>query len=306
MTWTVIATWKMALEGVRQAADQLQKLERSADALTSVIRSVEEDLRFHSVGTSGLPNREGVIQLDGAFMDGDTLSVGAVGALEQLASPFLLARHLSTLPFNNVLAGSDALRYALAHGFAKHELMTPAAWEKYQSRLQEETAGLTSYKGHDTVGVCCLDTWGTITVGTSTSGLFMKEPGRIGDSPLCGCGFYADSEWGAAAATGVGEDIMKGCLCHEAVMRMRWGQSAAQAAAEAAAELDARLIQKRGHAEAISLICLDRQGRIGVGTNIKFAFVTASDHQPPAVYVAEPTIGGCVVRPWTTADLDVD
>lgn len=281
MTWTVIATWKMALDGVCQAADQLQRQAKSAEALTTVIRSVEDDLRFHSVGTSGLPNREGVIQLDGAFMDGDTLSVGVVGAVEQLASPFLLARHCSSLPFNNVLAGKDALRYALAHGFAKHELMTPEAWEQYQLRLREETTGLTSYRGHDTVGVCCLDTWGTMTVGTSTSGLFMKEPGRIGDSPLCGCGFYADSEWGAAAATGVGEDIMKGCLCHDAVLRMRHGQSAAQAAAAAVVELDARLIQKRGHAEAISLICLDRQGQIGVGTNIKFAFVTASDQQPP-------------------------
>ena len=90
MKWTLIATWKMAAEGMRMAEANLQKSGSADQALETVITAVERDPRFHSVGYSGLPNQVGVVQLDGGYMNGDTLSIGAVGCVEKVASAFKL------------------------------------------------------------------------------------------------------------------------------------------------------------------------------------------------------------------------
>lgn len=305
MKWTVIATWKMAAEGVKLAETALREAGTAEAALTTVITNVENDPRFHSVGYSGLPNQAGVVQLDGGYMDGDTLSVGAVGCVENVASAFTLAKQCADYQFNNFLVGEGARQYAIQSGLEMKKLLTPEAQMIYEQR-KAQPESLSSYKGHDTVGVCCLDSRGTLASGTSTSGLFMKMPGRVGDSPICGSGFYADSDIGAAAATGVGEEIMKGCLSYEVVRRMQQGQEPQEAASTLVAEFTQKLIRKRRQAEAISLICVDKEGRWGVGTNIKFAFVVSDQNHSAKVYVAEPTTDGCVIRPWNVADQDVD
>ena len=305
MKWTLIATWKMAAEGMRMAEANLQKSGSADQALETVITAVERDPRFHSVGYSGLPNQVGVVQLDGGYMNGDTLSIGAVGCVEKVASAFKLARHCADQQFNNFLVGEGAVQFAVQSGMEMMELLTPEARMIYEQRWAEPEP-LSSYKGHDTVGVCCLDGQGTLAAGTSTSGLFMKKPGRVGDSPVCGSGFYADSEIGAAAATGVGEEIMKGCLSYEVVRRLQQGQDPQRAASSLVAEFTQKLIRKRGRAEAISLICVEKEGRWGVGTNIKFAFVVSDQDHPAQIYVAEPDQDGCTIRAWNDTDQDVD
>ena len=103
-------------------------------------------------------------------------------------------------------------------------MLTDRAKIHYHNRTKEITnTELKPYSGHDTVGMVCLDTAGHMTSATSTSGLFMKHPGRLGDSPVCGSGFYVDSFVGGASATGLGEDVMKGCVSYEIVRLMKEG-----------------------------------------------------------------------------------
>jgi isoaspartyl peptidase/L-asparaginase-like protein (Ntn-hydrolase superfamily) len=105
----------------------------------------------------------------------------------------------------------------------------------------------------------------------------MKDRGRLGDTPVPGSGFYADSDIGAAAATGMGEEIMKGCLSYAAVQNLRTGMNAQEAAETAVKDLHEKLVRKNGSADAMSLICMDREGNWGVGTNVDFPFTVSDD-----------------------------
>lgn len=117
-----------------------------------------------------------------------------------------------------------------------------------------------------------LDDKKQMAVGTSTSELFMKKKGRIGDTHISGSGFYVTNEIGGAAATGLGEDIMKGCLSYEVVKRMEKGISLMEAAQTAVSEFTEKLKRKNGKAGAISVIALNNQGEWGIGTNVEFTF----------------------------------
>ena len=108
----------------------------------------------------------------------------------------------------------------------------------------------------------CLDEMGTVVAGTSTSGLFMKKPGRIGDSPLVGSGFYADSEVGGATATGLGEDLMKGCISYEIVRLMKEGLTPQEACEKAVNDLDASLKKRRQVAGDLSVVALNNKGEL--------------------------------------------
>lgn len=285
MSWSVLSTWKMSLDGCRIAASQLAQGASAADALVAGIENVEDNPNFCSVGFGGLPAKDGHVYLDGAFMDGDTLRFGAVGSLEGFRSPIRIARSLSAYKFNNFLVGTGAEAYAKACGFEMRDNRTEkslARWEAEKDKSQD----LVSYDGHDTVCFLTRDGNGTSCAGVSTSGLFLKEPGRVGDSPVIGSGFYADSEIGSAAATGVGEEIMKGALSHTAVLYMKAGFSVQEAAEKAVLELDASLTRRNGSCNAISLIAMDKEGHFGVGTNIIFPFVYASDTQDLTLYLA--------------------
>lgn len=285
MSWSVISTWKMSLQGCRLAAQQLAQGASAADALVTGISDVEDNPNFCSVGYGGLPAKDGHVYLDGAFMDGDTLRFGAVGSLEGFRSPIRIARSLSSCKFNNFLVGEGAASYARAHGFEERDNRTSASlarWEKEKDRSQD----LVSYDGHDTVCFLTRDDNGTMCAGVSTSGLFLKETGRVGDSPVIGCGFYADSEIGSAAATGVGEEIMKGALSHTAVLYLKAGFTPQEAAEKAVLELDQELNRRNGSCNAMSLIVMDRKGGFGVGTNVEFPFVYASDQQNATLYLS--------------------
>lgn len=207
-----------------QAVECLRNADSATKAVLDIIQSVENNPHYTSVGYGGLPNCDGKVQLDAAFMNGDTYEYGAVACIENYANPILIAEKLSHQKYNNLLVGSGAEQYASEHKFEKVDLLTQNAkttWEKRVSDVEDHK--LSAYDGHDTIGCIALDKQGSLMAGTSSSGLFMKKPGRVGDSPLVGCGLFADSRIGAACATGMGEDLTKGVLSYETVRQIKVG-----------------------------------------------------------------------------------
>lgn len=289
MTWATIATWRMSYEGVQTASKMLQKGKSSGDAVEKLINQVEAYPYYKSVGYGGLPNEEGIVEMDAAFMDGDTLAQGAVGGIQNVKHAVSVARSLSQQHYNSFRVGAGATKYALLHGFEITNMLTERAKARWQKQLQEQQSrNLSAYNGHDTVGAITLDSNNSMAVATSTSGLFMKKAGRIGDSPLSGSGFYVDSEIGGAAATGLGEDIMKGCLSYEIVQKMGAGQSPQQACDQAVYSFVHKLKKRYGKAGEFSLIALNNKGEWGVATNVEFTFSIASEQQKPQILIAHP------------------
>ncbi|WP_132995378.1 N(4)-(beta-N-acetylglucosaminyl)-L-asparaginase [Sporanaerobacter acetigenes] len=291
--WGIIATWAMAYDGVSKGSKLLIDKHSAVDAIEETIKSVEDEPNFRSVGYGGLPNEKGIVELDSGFMDGDKLSVGAVGGITGFKNPISIAIKLSEESYNNFLVGSGAEEYARLNGFEVKNMSTERSleiWREKKKRFSEEN--IRAYDGHDTVGVITLDTYGKMCAGTSTSGLFMKRKGRVGDSPLCGGGFYVDSEVGGAAATGVGEDIMKGCLSYEVVRLMSEGLNPQEAAERAVAEFSEKLKRKANLSRDISVVCMNNKGEWGIGTNIdEFSFVIAKEGMNPKVYIAKQQKG---------------
>lgn len=285
--WAIISTWRMSLEGVESAADQLEKGADADQALETTISAVEDSPYYKSVGYGGLPNRNGIVELDAGYMNGTTMKFGAVSDMRGFPHPFAVARSLSEEKLNNYLTSDGAEAYAQYRGFEQRNLLIERSREMYEEKLRESKDEQV-YQGHDTIGTVVLDLAGNICAGTSTSGLFMKAEGRVGDSPLIGNGFYADSEVGGAVATGVGEEIMKGCLSFQIVNRMKNGESVQEACDHSVHELSDRLTRLNGSAGDISVAAMDRKGNIGVSTNIAtFSFVVATMKQKPVVYLAD-------------------
>ena len=288
----------MAKEGIELADEMLKKGEVSGKAIETAIKAVEDFPYYKSVGYGGLPNEEQIVELDAGYMDGDTMSVGALGAIKDFANPISIAKKLSEEKVNNLLVGAGAEKYAKEMKFEEKEMLTDRAKAFYRKRKKEMDQELKPYDGHDTVGMVCLDTSGTVTAATSTSGLFMKRSGRVGDSPIVGSGFYADSEVGGATATGLGEDLMKGCISYEIVRLMKEGLTPQAACEKAVTELDRKLREKRGEAGDLSVVAMNCKGEFGCATNIGgFSFSVATKEQKPVVYlVTREEDGSCSFR----------
>lgn len=284
--WGMIATWRMAVEGITKGSEMLKNHGNAGDAIETAIREVEDFPYYKSVGYGGLPNEEMEVELDAAFMDGDTLDIGAVAAIRDFANPVSIARRLSHEKVNSLLVAEGAEKFAHKEGFERKNMLTDRAKAHYRKRVKEMTQTLKPYSGHDTVGMVCLDEQGKMTAATSTSGLFMKKKGRVGDSPIAGSGFYADSKIGGASATGLGEDLMKGCISYEIVRLMGEGLHPQEACEQAVNRLDRELREHRGEAGDLSLIAMNNQGQWGVATNIEgFSFAVATESQEPTVYL---------------------
>jgi N4-(beta-N-acetylglucosaminyl)-L-asparaginase len=290
--WTIAATWRMALEGVQEASKILAEQGDACDAVETAGKMVEDNQWYKSVGFGGLPNEEMDVELDAGFMDGSTMGVGAVAGIHDFANPISIARRLSSEETNCMLAGLGAERFASHEGFERKNMLTDRAKRLYREKIQETKQTQNPYKGHDTVGIAAVDQNGKIAAGTSTSGLFLKKPGRIGDSPVVGSGFYADSEIGAACATGLGEDLMKGCISYEIVRRMKDGESVQDACDHAVSALEQKLIRSRGKAGDLSVVAIDKNGNYGAATNIDgFSFVVMKENEEPKVFVTKADNG---------------
>ena len=303
--FAIIGTWKMCHDGLADAAALLAGGASAGDAVERAITRVEDNPAYVSVGYGGLPARDGHVLLDAGYMDGNALRYGGIMAAENIQNPIRAARLLCGRETNCLLAGHGAEQFAVSAGLPMRDMRTAestARWREAMQSLRDE-APLDAYRGHDTVCVLALDSAGRMVAGTSTSGLFLKEPGRVGDSPIVGSGFYCDARSGAAAATGLGEDVMRGCLSYEIVSLMRRGADAQSACEEALRGLTDRKRALGEDAGSISLIALSAQGGFGASTTLDvFPFVTG-DGTGAHLMAARPAGNTMRIGPATAEEL---
>jgi beta-aspartyl-peptidase (threonine type) len=236
------------------------------DAVEAAIRSMEDDPAFDA-GKGAWLNSAGEVELDAIIMDGATLNNGAVAAVQHVRNPITVARMVMERTSHSLLTGRGAEHFAQAQGIElcdESELLTGHELERWRSiKARKNYSVRESFSGtpHGTVGAVARDRAGHIAAGTSTGGTPNKLQGRVGDSPLIGCGCYADDLSAGASATGWGESIMKVVLSKAACDYSTLGQ-AAQAAAERAIGMLADRAQGLG-----GLIVIDRSGQIRVAFN---------------------------------------
>lgn len=254
------ATWKTAFPAVESALPALLCGDYTAeDAAAFICRHVEIDPRDTTVGFWGMLNNQGIMELDAAFMEGGSLRSGAVIGLQDVEHPVDVARAVMERTPHRALAGAGADGFAASVGAPRRVMLSPEAKEAYE-RWKENPTPPT---GKDTVCAIARDASGHFAIGASTSGLAWKMAGRVSDTALCGCGFYCDDRAGAAVATGLGEDIIRGCLSFGAVLLMEQGQSAYQACEAALL----RLLRRVEIRSEIALLCVDLDGNIAGAAN---------------------------------------
>lgn len=241
------------LEGCRAAAfvgwQMLQSGGPALEAVEATVVVLENNPLFNA-GTGSTLNILGKVEMDAAVMEGDSLRAGAVAALTGIKNPIKLARRVLEDGRHVMLAGDGALLFAREIGFPE---CSP------ESLVVEHEK--TRWEGkHGTVGCVAFDASGKLAVATSTGGIFNKLPGRVGDSPLIGCGTYADNV-GAVSCTGHGEAIIRVVLA-KATIDILSGGANSQSAAQQAMELLATKTQSSG-----GLILIDRHGTIGYARN---------------------------------------
>jgi L-asparaginase / beta-aspartyl-peptidase len=241
------------LDGCKAAAlvawEMLAQHGSALDAAEAAVIVLEDNPLFNA-GTGSTLDHTGKVEMDAAIMDGDSLRAGAVAALQRVKNPIKLARRVLEDGRHVMLAGEGALMFAREIGFAE---CSP------ESLIVEHERKRWTEK-HGTVGCVVLDSNGKIAVATSTGGVFNKLPGRIGDSPLPGCGTYADDR-GGVSCTGLGEAIIRVVLGKTAVDFLSEGIEPNAAARKSLALLEAKTGAQAG------LIMIDCQGRIGYARN---------------------------------------
>ena len=195
------------------------------DAVEAGVMVIEADEKNTSVGIGGAPDRDGRVTLDACIMAPDG-SCGSVCALEHIVHPISVARKVMEKTPHVILVGDGALEFALAQGFKKENLLTEEsrkAWEAWKKTSKYEPK--INVELHDTIGMITIDQNGDIAGACSTSGLAYKMRGRVGDSPIIGAGLYVDNEIGGAAATGLGEAVIRAVGSFLVVELMRQGRS---------------------------------------------------------------------------------
>jgi len=250
------------------------------DAVEIAVRALEDDPHFEAGYGSSL-SIDGEITLDAGMMDGSTLNVGAVANVPLIRNPITLARRVLESPYA-LLQAEGAVRFAAEHDISQcqlSDLLTSeqlAAWREGYTSIFDEHGQMHPGVQSDTVGAVALDAQGRLAAATSTSGLPNKRRGRVGDSPLVGCGFYAD-EYGAGSSSGRGEDFMRLVLLQRAITYIGTGHTASEAVCYAIDILCKRINGLGG------LILLDRQGNIGIAhnsPNIAFGWMREGMNEP--------------------------
>lgn len=221
------------LRGVARAVDLMIKGTDPLDAGVEGVKIEELDPADQSVGYGGLPNADGVVQLDASCMHGPTKRAGAVGALEGIKTPSEIVRLIMKYTNHIMLVGRDAQRFATSYGYPVEDLLTPAsreAWLHWRANLSA-TDNYIDVPGSEklvksTTGTCpmmLVNQAGDISSIVTTSGLAWKVPGRVGDSAIVGAGQYTDNDVGAAGSTGLGECNMLACGGFSVVDNLRRG-----------------------------------------------------------------------------------
>jgi N4-(beta-N-acetylglucosaminyl)-L-asparaginase len=237
------------LRAVEKAMELVKKGHDPLDAAIEGVAIVEADPSDHSVGLGGLPNEEGVVELDAAVMHGPTHGGGSVAAIRNIMHPAAVARLVMNRTRHCLLVGDGASKFARAHGFPEVNLLTEEArqiwmhWKETRDPkddwLPPSAESVASYiheyikkRVTGTIHCSVLDTRGNFGCTTTTSGLSWKIPGRVGDSPILGAGLYLDNEVGSAGSTGTGEANLLNLSSYLVVEGMRRGLSAKDAVME--------------------------------------------------------------------------
>lgn len=258
----VISTWNFGLAANDAAWKILSTGGRALDAVEAGAKVPEADAKETSVGYGGLPDREGKVTLDACIMD-EYGNCGSVAFLQHIVHPISVARLVMEKTPHVMLVGAGALQFAMANGFKKTKLLTPESEKAWKQWLEKsEYKPVVNIENHDTIGILALDSAGNLSGACTTSGLAYKMHGRVGDSPIIGAGLFVDNEVGAAAATGVGEEVMKIVGCHLVVELMRQGNSP-----EDACRLAVERILKKNPSRArevqVGFLALNKKGTYG-------------------------------------------
>jgi N4-(beta-N-acetylglucosaminyl)-L-asparaginase len=251
------------LAGVKAAYQMLVAGARPLDAVVQGCTMVEDDPSEHTVGYGGLPNEDGVVELDAAVMDGRTHRGGAVAALQNIRHPTQVARLVMEQTKRVLLVGEGALQFARANGFPEENLLTDEAramwlhWKRTRSQWDDwlpppaddvpseirdwfahHFHGTSAHAKAGTVHIGALDDRGDLAVATSTSGHAFKLPGRVGDSPILGAGQYVDNDIGSCGSIGHGEANLENLSSFAVVELLKQGASPLDAGMELLRRID--------------------------------------------------------------------
>jgi N4-(beta-N-acetylglucosaminyl)-L-asparaginase len=266
------------LRAVQKAFDMLMQGADTLDAIVEGVKIQELDPNDDSVGYGGLPNADGVVQLDASCMHGPTKRAGAVGGLEGIKTPSEVAKLVLKYTNHVFLVGEGAKRFALSYGFKDEDLMTEhsrEAWLRWRANVNPDDnyldvpdAERLTLPKTGTINCDAVTPQGDISSCTTTSGLSWKIPGRVGDSAIIGAGQYCDNDVGAAGSTGRGESNIKVCGGFLTVEQMRRGMKPTDACVETLKRVIAltepRLLDPRGRPKfGLNFYAVNKRGEYG-------------------------------------------
>lgn len=264
--------------------DLLQSGSNAVEVVEKVIQYLEDNGTFDAGSGSHL-NEVGEIELDASIMSGKTFRCGAVASVRKIRNPIVLARKIMDESEHVLLVGGGAEKFAQDHGIHLcngEELVSDRErryWEVSQHlKLSGKDAFRNPKDSSDTVGAVAMDVQGDICVGTSTGGTFKKHPGRVGDSPLIGCGSYADNTIGGVSTTGWGEAMIKIVMAKTVIDILDQNGGDPQGAADKGIDLLRRKVDGNG-----GVIVLNKFGKIGIAFNtprMARAFMNAEMRDP--------------------------
>jgi N4-(beta-N-acetylglucosaminyl)-L-asparaginase len=274
----VVSTWDFGKAANAEAWKILSAGGRALDAVEAGVRIPEADESNQSVGYGGLPDRDGRVTLDACIMD-EQYNIGAVMCLEHIIHAISVARLVMEKTPHVQLVGDGALQFALANGFKKENLLTPAAekaWKEWLKIAKYEPVMNIENKlynkendpmpgginNHDTIGMVAMDTNGQLSGACTTSGMAYKMHGRVGDSPIIGAGLYVDNEIGAATSTGVGEEVVRIVGSHLVVELMRQGNKPEAACRKAVERIISRSPEKAKKVQ-VGFLAINKKGEYG-------------------------------------------
>ncbi|MEP3836171.1 MAG: N(4)-(beta-N-acetylglucosaminyl)-L-asparaginase [Algibacter sp.] len=260
----IISTWRHGLAANEEAWRQLKKGTSALNAIVSGVGISEADPNVASVGYGGLPDREGKVTLDACIMNHHS-DCGAVSFLQSIKHPIAVAQKVLENTPHVMLTGKGALQFALSEGFKEENLLTEKAEKRWRKWLEDSKyKPVINIENHDTISMLVLDKEGNLSGGCTTSGAAWKMHGRVGDSPIIGAGLFLDNEVGAAAATGLGEAVVRTAGSAMVVELMRQGKSPN----EACKEITERIYNKhKNHKDMeylqVGFIAVNKQGEHG-------------------------------------------
>ncbi len=268
----VISTWDFGIAANKEAWKTLKQGGRALDAVEAGVKIPEADMKNHTVGRAGYPDRDGHVTLDACIMD-EFGNCGSVAAMEGIAHPISVARLVMEKTPHVMLVGDGATQFAVEQGFKKEKLLTPEsekAWKEWLKtakyspvmNIENKQHAPGNKYNHDTIGMLAVDAKGNISGACTTSGMAFKLHGRVGDSPIIGAGLYVDNEVGGATSTGVGEEVIRNVGSFLVVELMRQGYTPEEACKEAVQ----RIIKKKPATAKniqVGFLAINKKGQYG-------------------------------------------